>query len=406
MSAEPPTGRRPGRPPSLTRDDVARAALEEGVSQLSMPTVARRLGVGHSTLYRYVHDRDDLLLAALDLAMREFPWPAAEQGWRELLTSFADAMWRFLEQHPGLGEVSQVVPGLPATALDIGTRYVARLRAEGLSDRDAVTAVSFVADLAVATEISARRMNRLLDTPRGRRNFQELYGDLAGEPRGLLDDKLAVLLDGLASRMGKPGTGVLPQSPRSTPSTVAPPREAIAEAGRRLARRSGLSAVSVHAVAGELGVDVDAVLRAVGDRDGVVVAMLDAVAGDIVVPPPSPDPRTELLAVATAGYTVMSADPWSVIALAVDGLAAPAIMPVAERVFVAFRKAGVPDEALGHANRILWGHVYGAVLNQAPAGTFARRVATSADLPAPTGPTRSTLGIEIIVDGLLAHLAT
>jgi hypothetical protein len=134
--------------------------------------------------------------------------------------------------------------------------------------------------------------------------------------------------------------------------------------------------------------------------------MLDAVAGDIVVPPPSPDPRAELLAVATAGYTVMSADPWSVIALAVDGLAAPAIMPVAERVFTAFRKAGVPQDAVGHANRILWGHVYGAVLNQSPPDTFARRVATSAHLPPPTGPTRSTLGIEIIIDGLLTHLTS
>jgi AcrR family transcriptional regulator len=386
---------------------VARAALEEGVSQLSMPTVARRLGVGHSTLYRYVHDRDDLLLAALDLAMREFVWPSADQGWRELLTSFADATWRFLEQYPGMGEASQIVPGLPTKALDIATAYMARLCAEGLSQRDAVTAVSFVADLTVAAEISARRMNRLFDTPRGRRSFQELYGEPSGDRRGLLDDKLAVMLDGLASRLGEPGTTVLPQPSEPERAAAEPPtREAIAEAGRRLARRSGLAAVSVLAVAGELGVAPGAVRRVAGDRDGVVVAMLDAVAGDVVVPPPSPDPRTELLTLATAGYMVMAADPWSVVALTVDGLAAPAIMPVAERVFVAFRKAGVPDEAVGHANRILWGHVYGAVLNQAPPGTFARRVATSADLPPPTGPSRSTLGIEIIVDGLLAHLTT
>ena len=65
-------GRKPGPPASLTRDDVARAALAEGVLTMSMPAVARRLGVSHSTLYRYVHDRDDLVLAALDLAVREF----------------------------------------------------------------------------------------------------------------------------------------------------------------------------------------------------------------------------------------------------------------------------------------------------------------------------------------------
>jgi AcrR family transcriptional regulator len=390
---------------------VARAALEEGVVGLSMPMVARRLGVGHSTLYRYVHDRDDLLLAALDLAMREFTWPPADLGWRELLTSLADALWRFLDRYPGIGEASQFVPGLPAKALDIATEYVTHLHAEGLSRRDAMLVVDFTSDLTIAAEISMRRRNRLFGTPRGRRSLQELYG---GPPpsgtregrRDWLDEKLAIMLDGLASRLGEPGTTVLPNAAIEQDAAAAPSREEIAEAGRRIARRAGLAAVSVHAVADELGARVSAVRRAAGDRDGIVVAMLDAVAGDIVVPPPSPDLRAELLAVAMAGYTVMSVDPWSVIALAVDGLAAPAIMPVAERVFVAFRKAGVPDEAVGHANRILWGHVYGAVLNQSPEDTFARRVATSVDLPPPTGPTLSTLGIEIIVDGLLAHLAT
>jgi AcrR family transcriptional regulator len=94
--------RKPGPPSTLTRDDVARAAIAEGVLTMSMPAVARRLGVSHSTLYRYVHDRDDLALAALDLAVREFDWPPADLGWRPLLDVFADALWRFLEQHPGV----------------------------------------------------------------------------------------------------------------------------------------------------------------------------------------------------------------------------------------------------------------------------------------------------------------
>jgi AcrR family transcriptional regulator len=387
---------------------VARAALDEGVFQLSMPAVARRLGVGHSTLYRYVHDRDDLLLAALDVAMREFVWPPVDLGWRELLTAFSDAMWRVLERYPGLGEASQIVPGLPARALDIATEYVSRLCAEGLSQRDAMIALDTTADLTVAVEISVRRMNRLFETPRGRRSLRELYGEPPSGDRdagrGWLSEKLAIMLDGLASRLGQPGTTVLPPSPMPVQATRVVHRDEVAEAGRRIARRAGLAAVSLHTVADELDVDVTAVRRVAGDRDGVVVAMLDAMAGDVVVPPPSPDPRTELLAVAVAGYTVLTADPWAVVALTVDGLAAPVIRPIAERVFAAFRDAGVPQEAIGHANRLLWGHVYGTVLNQSPAGTFARRFATSADFPPPTGPTHSTLGIEIVIDGLLAHL--
>ncbi|TDV43613.1 hypothetical protein CLV71_11575 [Actinophytocola oryzae] len=388
---------------------MARAALELGVAQLSMPVVARRLEVGHSTLYRYVHDRDDLLLAALDLAMREFTWPRRDQPWRELLTSFADAVWRFLTRYPGMGEASQAVPALPPTALEMGADYVSRLCAEGMSRRDAMIAVNFTAELTVAAEIGVRRTRRLIESARGSRSLQELYApaDDRMDRRGWLDDKLAIMLDGLASRLGEPGATTSP-APAPVRETAEPTRDEVAGAGRRIARCLGLPAVSVHAVAHELGADVNAVRRVAGDRDGVVVAMLDAVAADAsaAVPDPTPEPRDELLAVATTGYTVLAADPWAVIALAVDGLASPAVMPLAERVFVAFHKAGVPDESVGHANRILWGHVYGTVLNQSAAGTFARRVAMSVDLPPPTGPTRSTLGIEIVVDGLLAHLAT
>lgn len=415
VNVEPRVGRRPGRPPSLTRDDVARAALDEGVVNLSMPAVAKRLGVGHSTLYRYVHDRDDLLLAALDLALCEFEWPPVDLGWRELLTEFADAMWRFFERYPGMSEVSQVVPGMPARALDIAGAYVERLRAEGLSARDATIAVDFVADLTVAAEIGIRRMSRVFDTPRGRRSLLAIYVEpMAGlteatafDRRGWLDDKLAMLLDGLASRLGEPTAPTTVPAPPEQPATALSPatdRDAIAAAGRDVGRRVGLAAVSVQAVADELGATVTGVRREVGDRDGVVVAMLDAVAADIVMPTPSDDPRTELLALATAMRTVLLTDPWAVTALAVDGLAGPLILPVVERIFAAFRAAGVPSDEVARAGRILWEHLYGAILGHGRADTFARQVVRSANLGAePTSADRTALGLELVVDGLLAH---
>ena len=205
-------GRKPGPPASLTRDDVARAALAEGVLTMSMPAVARRLGVSHSTLYRYVHDRDDLVLAALDLAVREFEWPPAALGWRELLVAFADALWRFTEGHPGMAEAIQSTPGLPARVTELATAYVAQLRAEGFGATDAAVAFDFVADLTIATEIAMRGLGRVFDTPQGRRSLRELYleswSTLFGNDesvlhgRGWLDAKLAILLDGLALRIG------------------------------------------------------------------------------------------------------------------------------------------------------------------------------------------------------------
>lgn len=392
---------------------MARAALAEGLPHLSMPVVARRLGVSHSTLYRYVHDRDDLLLAAFDLALREFDWPdSSDMGWRELVTSFVDAVWRFLERHPGMAETVLQVPCMPGKALGIADQCVVGLVEAGLSARDAVIAVDFAADVTIAAEIGVRRMGRVFDTPRGRRSLRELYeGPDASrfERRGWLDDKVAIMLDGFAARMGQP----VPTVSYGRPVTVrpaaatAPNRDAIAAAGRTVARRAGLHAVSVGSVAEELGTSMTAVRQVAGDRDGVVVAMLDAVAADMVVPDKVDDPRAEILGLVSAAYEVLAADPWSVLAITLDGLAGPRVMPVVRRLLDAFHAAGVPEADVPDVSRIVWEHLYGAVLGRFEkfdGETFANRTAAAADLPIPPArPGLAVLGLEIVVDGLLAR---
>ncbi|HET6704208.1 TetR/AcrR family transcriptional regulator [Amycolatopsis sp.] len=420
MTATPRIGRKTGRPPALTRDDVARAAIVEGVATLTMPAVARRLGVAHSTLYHYVHDRDDLVLAALDLAVREFDWPAAELGWRELLTAFADALWRFLRQHPGTAEALQHAPGPPSALSELVAAYLARLQAEGLTRTDAETAVDLVTDLTSSTELAIRGTREVLDTPRGRRSIKEadprawakLAGHAADHGRGWLDGKLALLLDGVASRLGEPG------APTPQPLAVAAPdaavldRATIVAAGRALARRGGLAAATVHAVAGELGSTPSALRREIGDRDGLVVAMLDAVATGIAVPAPASEPSAELVGLALAVHDALRADPWAVPALAVDGLASPLILPVLDRLFAAFLASGVPADEVAGAAQVVWAHVYGAALGAGGNGAFGRRMVESAESPAvaevarvpASGRDRARLGIEIVVDGLLGRL--
>ncbi|MEV7551560.1 TetR family transcriptional regulator [Amycolatopsis sp. NPDC089917] len=418
MTAPRRLGRKPGPAPTLSRDDVARAALAEGVLTASMPAVARRLGVSHSTLYRYVHDRDDLALAALDLAVREFEWPNADRPWRALLEAFADALWRFLETHPGMAETIQQAPGLPPRVTELASTYGNRLREEGLSARDAVLAVDFVADLTVATEIAMRGLARTFDTPRGKRSLRELYAEsfaaLAGadvldesalQGRGWLTEKVAVLLDGLAARIGGPVA-----APEPLPAADREPgRAAIVAQGRELAREHGLGAVTVHAVADRLRARLHAVYREIGDRDGLIVAMLDAVAEDIVVPAPVSEPRDEVVALALAVHEALRADPWAVPALAVDGLAGPLILPVLERVFEALRKAGVPDSAIAAASRTIWDHVFGSALATAQPETFAMRLMHSAESPAISRvvqateprPDRPREDLTLLVDALL-----
>jgi AcrR family transcriptional regulator len=388
---------------------------------MTMPAVARRLGVGHSTLYSYVHDRDDLVLAALDLAMRDFDWPPADLGWRELLTAFADTLWRFLWQYPGIAEAVQRAPGRPSTTPELATAYHARLRAEGLTDHDATTAIDVIADLTISTELAMRGMHQALDTPRGKRSLQEIYQEswtrlaerTTDHGRGWLDDKLALLLDSIANRLGEPTT--THRTPPSAPdNSTAPDRETIVATGRALGRRAGLEAVTIHAVAAELGSTTAAVRRGIGDRDGLVVAMLDAVAREIVVPPPQPGLRAELIALALAVHNAIHADPWAVPALAVDGLAGPSILPVLDRFFAALVAAGIPTPDVASASRVVWEHIYGAVLGARGGGesTFSARIVRSADTPAVADIARepishrdrAQLGIEIVIDGLLDKL--
>jgi AcrR family transcriptional regulator len=181
-----------------------------------MPTVARRLGVSHSTLYRYVHDRDDLVMAAVDLAVREFDWPPPSPDWRATLTALAEALWDFLGSHPGLAGAVAVVPGMPRAAAEQIGRYAGSLREAGFSAEDALLGVDFVIDLTLGAAALMAELARQHPTADGPRPLHELHrrswpelDDLVPAPaaeqlltgRGWFDRKLAVVLDGLAVRL-------------------------------------------------------------------------------------------------------------------------------------------------------------------------------------------------------------
>ena len=70
-AAEPGRGRRPGRPPRIDRAAIAQAAGEIPLDELTLRSVAERLGVSVPGLYHYVSGREDLIrLAAEQSALR------------------------------------------------------------------------------------------------------------------------------------------------------------------------------------------------------------------------------------------------------------------------------------------------------------------------------------------------
>jgi AcrR family transcriptional regulator len=129
-----------------------------------------------------------------------------------------------------------------------------------------------------------------------------------------------------------------------------------------VARAEGIAAASMRRIAEELGSATMSLYRHVADRERLLVAMLDDVAGAITAPEPVPDPRSELTAVLTAVHDAFRRDPWVVEVLVVDGLASPLILPLVERIFIALERAGLAGRELAEAYALLFHFLYGETI--------------------------------------------
>ena len=182
-----------------------------------------------------------------------------------------------------------------------------------------------------------------------------------------------------------------------------------------VARTAGLDAVSMRRVADELGRSPMSLYRHVADRQALVLAMLDAVAAQIVLPVPVEDPRAEITGVLHAAHDAMGADAWVVTALVRDGLASPLVLPAVERLFAAPARAGLVGEAALGAHQLIWEFAYGELLvshhdrpdawnkTMMRESDPARYPALHAALRAAATPPAERFGqhLQILLDGLL-----
>ncbi|MEI8411488.1 MULTISPECIES: TetR/AcrR family transcriptional regulator [unclassified Kribbella] len=96
-------GSRRGPKPSLTIEDITRAAIEiadaDGLAGVSMARVAERLGNSTMALYRHVKSKDELLVLMTDAAL-ERPEPLPEGvDWRTGLTFWAEGVLVAVRKH-------------------------------------------------------------------------------------------------------------------------------------------------------------------------------------------------------------------------------------------------------------------------------------------------------------------
>ncbi|WP_026414506.1 TetR/AcrR family transcriptional regulator [Actinomadura oligospora] len=107
-----------GRPPSQTVEQVVEAAIDladtEGFAALSMPKLAKKLGLTANAIYRYVRSRDELLVLVAETGWGPAPdLVSGADRWRTAATTWTQAVIDRCDVHPWL--VDLPVRGAPMT---------------------------------------------------------------------------------------------------------------------------------------------------------------------------------------------------------------------------------------------------------------------------------------------------
>jgi AcrR family transcriptional regulator len=124
-----------GPAPSLRRADIADAAVKladtEGFEAVSMRSLAGALGVGATSLYRYVESKEEVVDLMVDHALADLCFePSGEP--RHDLAEFARAMRRVLLAHPWMAVHGAGRPTLGPNILDMVERLFGAIDDVGL----------------------------------------------------------------------------------------------------------------------------------------------------------------------------------------------------------------------------------------------------------------------------------
>ncbi|MUL80428.1 MULTISPECIES: TetR/AcrR family transcriptional regulator [unclassified Mycolicibacterium] len=132
------------RPRSLSQTQVAAAALAvvdaDGLAGLSMRAVARRLGMGTMSLYRYVADRDELESMVVDLVLDGIDPGLPRGSARHQLTELAERVRIAAARHPAVAPLMLTHRHRSPASLRWGESVLGVLTAAGYDGKQRVYA--------------------------------------------------------------------------------------------------------------------------------------------------------------------------------------------------------------------------------------------------------------------------
>nr|WSX53789.1 TetR/AcrR family transcriptional regulator [Streptomyces sp. NBC_00974] len=134
--------RRRPRQGGLTLDRITAGALEladhEGLDALTMRRLGDHLHVRHTSLYRHVASREELLIATVDHMLGEIRLPQFDGDWRSGMDGGAREFRRVLAAHPAVVPLLTTGQLLGPNALRAREHALAQLLTHGWSPRSAV----------------------------------------------------------------------------------------------------------------------------------------------------------------------------------------------------------------------------------------------------------------------------
>ncbi|MGL4177955.1 MAG: DUF429 domain-containing protein [Dermatophilaceae bacterium] len=151
----------------------------------------------------------------------------------------------------------------------------------------------------------------------------------------------------------------MPRTPRTALS-----RNRVVAAALALADDGGLTAASMRAVAGRLGVEAMSLYHHVRGRDDLLDGMVDAVFAEIHRPAAGGEWRAELRRRSVSGREALRRHPWAVGLMDSRRSPGPGTIAHHDAVLGCLRTAGFDLAATGSAVALLDAHLYGFVLQE------------------------------------------
>lgn len=155
---------------------------------------------------------------------------------------------------------------------------------------------------------------------------------------------------------------------RAAESTAGRPplsRERVLDAAVGVADAGGIASLTIRSLAQALGVKPMSVYHYVANKDEILDGIVDLVYGEMVVPSPEGDWRTEMVRRCSSAREVLARHPWAIPLLQSRTAPGPATLRHLDAFIACLRGAGFSIEMTAHALALIDSYVFGFALSEA-----------------------------------------